>query len=75
MEIKKMARFTNTDRFGNQYTVIGFKPNKNGYPVGYWESASGLYKLELSNSNKDGVSNWLKITKLQKRNNNNGGRF
>lgn len=61
-----MARFFNKDRFGNDYTVIGLKPNKNGYPVGYWESANCLYKMEYSDSKKDGVLGWLKITQLKK---------
>lgn len=59
-------RFIKNDRFGNPYQVIGLKDNKNGYPVGYVELGGKLYKLEPSESQKEGVSSWLKVTQVKK---------
>jgi hypothetical protein len=58
--------YISNDRFGNPYQVIGCKPNKGGYPVGYVELGGKLYKLEPSPSNKDGVQEWIKITQVKK---------
>lgn len=54
-----------TDRFGNPYQLIGCKPNKNGYPVGYVKLKGQLYKLEPSDSKKEGVENWIKVTAIK----------
>jgi len=59
--------FWNKDAFGNDYTVVKLKPNKNNYPVGYVEIGNKLYKIETSDSKKDGVLEWCKITALPKR--------
>lgn len=61
-------RRINTDRFGNAYQVIGCKANKAGYPVGYVELSGKLYKIEPSESNKDGVAMWVKVTRVNKQN-------
>jgi len=62
-------RNSRIDRFGNMTMLIGCKENKNGYPVGYLEIGNTLYKVEPSPANKDGVLYWVKLTKLNKRNN------
>jgi len=61
-------RRISTDRFGNAYQLIGCKPNKNGYPVGYIELGGKLYKIEPSPSNKEGVDYWVKVTAIKKQN-------
>lgn len=63
-----MQRTIKNDRFGQPYQVIGCKENKNGYPVGYAELGGKLYKIEPSDSNKDGVKTWVKITQVKKQN-------
>lgn len=57
-------RFVRLDRFGRKYTVVGFKKNKNGYPVAYWNTGRQLYKFDLSPSKKSGTEYWLTITEL-----------
>ncbi len=59
-------RRISTDRFGNPYQLIGCKPNKGGFPVGYVELGGKLYKIEPSESNKEGVAMWCKITLVKK---------
>jgi hypothetical protein len=59
-------RFIKTDRFGNPFQVIGCKPNKGGFPVGYVELGGKLYKLEPSDSQKDGVAAWVRVTQVKK---------
>lgn len=59
-----MANRINTDRFGNAYQLIGCKPNKNGFPVGYIELGGKTYKVEPSRANKEGVEYWVKVTKV-----------
>ncbi len=66
-----MATFRRSDRFGNPTALVGCKNNKNGYPVGYLEINNILLKLEPAQSNKDGVAEWIKVTKIRKRTNNN----
>lgn len=61
-----MAKYARTDRFGNQYLLVGCKLNKKGYPVGYAELGGKLYKIEPAKSNKDGVEEWIKITRVQR---------
>lgn len=56
-----------TDRFGNAYQLIGCKPNKNGYAVGYMKIGNATYKIEPSTSNKEGVDAWVKVTRMKKR--------
>jgi len=68
-----MAQYNNKDRFGNAFKVVGCKPNKNGFSVGYTEINGVMYKLEPSPSNKDGVDTWIRITKMPKR--KEGGSF
>lgn len=62
-------RFIKNDRFGNPFQVVGCKPNKGGYPVGYAELSGKLYKIEPSESKKDGVDMWVKITQVKKNQN------
>lgn len=59
-------RRISSDRFGNPYQLIGCKPNKNDYPVGYVELGGKLYKIEPSPANKEGVLYWVKITAVKK---------
>ena len=56
----------NTDRFGNAYQLIGCKPNKNGFPVGYLELGNSLYKVEPSESKNEKYLYWVKVTKVDK---------
>ena len=66
--------YNNVDRFGNPYKVVGLKPNKNGFPVGYITIGNTSYKIEISHAKKDGVDMWCKVTKMPtKKNNWNGG--
>lgn len=62
-----MAKYAKNDRFGNPYILVGCKENSKGFPVGYAEINGGMYKIEPSSSNKDGVAAWVRITKMQKR--------
>lgn len=60
-----------TDRFGNAYKSIFCKHNRNGYPVGYFEIGSVLYKVEPGQEATDNKGNsgvWVKVTKMPKRN-------
>lgn len=61
-----MAKYIKNDRFGNPYQVIGCKPNKGGFPVGYVELGGKLYKIEPSESQKEGVAMWVKVTAVKK---------
>jgi len=62
---------TRSDRFGNQYAVIGCKDKKgNGYPVGYITIGGKTYKLEPSEAEKEGVAMWIRVTRMPNRNNN-----
>lgn len=63
---KYPPRITN-DRFGNPYQLIGCKPNKGGFPVGYIELGGKTYKVEPSPANKEGVLFWVKVTKLDEK--------
>jgi len=65
-----MPKYVKNDRFGNPYQVIGCKPNKNGFPVGYVELGSKLYKLEPSDSQNPKYSHWVKVTEVKKQNKN-----
>lgn len=61
-----------TDRFGNPQAIVGMKDKKgNGFPYGFVEIKGTLYKVEVSNSNKEGVEAWVKITKVTPRAKNN----
>jgi hypothetical protein len=66
-----MAGMVRTDRFGNPYTVVGFKNNKNGFPVAYAELGNQLYKLEVTHAKKEGIELWCRITKVKKNYNSN----
>ncbi|GIZ08485.1 hypothetical protein [Flavobacterium sp. UMI-01] len=60
------------DRFGNPQVVVGLKDKKGtGYPKGYFEVGNQLFKVTTSPSNKEGVHEWVTITKVTK---NQGGR-
>jgi hypothetical protein len=61
-------QYVKTDRFGNAYQLIGCKPNKNDFPVGYIELGGKLYKLEPSKSKNDKYLYWIKVTKVNKQN-------
>lgn len=68
-----MAKYVKTDRFGRPFQNIKCKMNKNGYPSGYWELGSKLYKIEPSmettTDNKSGEDiMWVRITKVDKNN-------
>lgn len=57
------------DRFGNPQVVVGLKDKKGtGYPVGYIEIGGQLFKVTTSPSNKEGVLEWVTLTKMAKRN-------
>lgn len=60
------------DRFGNEQVVVGLKDKKGtGFPKGYIEIGNQLFKITTSSSNKDGVHEWVTLTKMKK---NQGGR-
>lgn len=52
------------DRFQNPFQLVGCKPNKNGFPVGYVEIGGKTYKIEPSQAQKDGIAYWVKVTKI-----------
>lgn len=55
------------DRFGNDYILVGLKDKKGtGYPKGYAEIKGQLYKIEVSDSKKEGTEAWVKLTKVVK---------
>lgn len=55
------------DRFGNPQAVVGLKDKKNtGYPKGFVEIKGDLYKVTTSPSNKEGVAEWVTLTKMPK---------
>lgn len=55
------------DRFGNEQVVVGLKDKKgSGFPKGYLEISGQLYKITTSRSNKDGVEEWVTVTKMKK---------
>lgn len=57
------------DRFGNDYILVGLKDKRGtGFPKGYCEIKGQLYKVEFSESRKEGTEGWVKLTKVQKRN-------
>jgi hypothetical protein len=62
------------DRFGNEYKVVGCKDKKGkGFSAGYVEIRKpGLYKLEPSQSQKEGVEHWIRVTKVQQNRQGNG---
>lgn len=63
----------NQDRFGNPQVVVGLKDKKNtGYPKGYFKIGNQLYKVTTSPSNKDGVHEWVTVTKMKKNQGSNG---
>lgn len=56
-----------TDKFGNPYQIIGMKDKKGtGFPRGYVELGGKLYKIEVSDSKKDGVEAWVRVTQVKK---------
>lgn len=61
------------DQFNNAYTLVRCKENKNGFPAGYLEIGSKLYKLEPSSASDGGM--WIRVTALKKRANNPRGAF
>lgn len=55
------------DRFGNEQAVVGLKDKKGtGYPKGYIEIKGDLFKITTSPSNKEGVHEWVTLTKMKK---------
>ena len=67
-----MARRVKTDRFGNAFQNIPCTENKNGYPVGYLELGSKLYKIEPSqNTSTDEKTGkevaWVRVTAIDKK--------
>ncbi|RKQ43130.1 hypothetical protein BXY85_3749 [Roseivirga pacifica] len=64
---------TSVDKFGNTYAVVGCKDKKGtGFPKGYIEIKGQLYKLEPSDSQKDGVACWIRVTKMNNRKSGGG---
>lgn len=55
-----------TDKFGNEYKVVGCKDKKgSGFSKGFIEiTRPGLYKLEPSAAQKEGVDTWIRVTKM-----------
>lgn len=64
--------FVTQDKFGNDRMVVGLKDKKgNGFPKGFAKIGGKLFKIEYSESNKEGVEGWVTITKTKKRNTSN----
>lgn len=63
------------DRFGNRQAVVALIDKRgNGYPRGFVKVGGKNYKVEYSESNKDGVDGWVSLTLVtRKSNKNNGG--
>lgn len=65
------------DRFGNEVVIVGLKDKKGtGYGKGFLEIGKTLFKIEVSPSQKEGVTEWVKVTKMKPNNGrgfNNGG--
>lgn len=62
-----MAQNIRTDKFGNPYIVVGCKDKKGtGFPKGYVELGGKLYKLEPSDSQKEGTAMWIRVTRVNK---------
>jgi hypothetical protein len=58
------------DRFGNPQVVVGLKDKKGtGYGKGFIEIKGDLFKITTSRSNKDGVTEWVTLTKMPKQRN------
>jgi len=55
------------DRFGNDQMIIGLKDKKGtGFGKGYFEVKGTLFKVEVSPARKEGVTDWVKITKVDR---------
>ncbi len=67
------GNYISKDKFGNEYQVVGCKDKKEtGFPKGFIEIKGQLYKLEPSESKKEGVEVWIKVTKMEKRKTSKG---
>ncbi len=61
-----------TDKKGRPCAVVAISDKKEtGFPKGYFKLKNKLYKVHVSQSNKEGVENWVTITEMPK--SNNGG--
>ncbi len=58
------GRMWSKDRFGRDTTFIGLKSKNGKYPCGYVTIGNSLYKITTSKSNKEGVEEWVNITKI-----------
>ena len=57
--------FVRRDRFGRPTHLVGMKDKKgNGFPYGYLTLGNKTFKVEVSDSNKDGVEQWVKLTEM-----------
>ncbi|GEL11814.1 hypothetical protein SAMN05192550_2810 [Flavobacterium glycines] len=62
------------DKFGNPQVVVGLKDKSgSGYPKGFIEIGGSLFKITTSPSNKEGVHEWVTLTKMQKNRNRGFG--
>ena len=53
--------------FDVESALIGLKADSNGYPIGFLQMGSTLYKVSTSPSNKQGVMEWVKLEKCRNR--------
>lgn len=74
--------YVKLNRFGNKEQLVACKANKNGFPVGYLEIGSKLYKVEPAQASsgktdKNGreILEWVKVTEMPKRQGSNGGKL
>lgn len=66
---------SSVDQFGNTFSVVGCKPSKNpAFCHGYVEIKGDLYKIEPSTATKEGVSAWVRITKMKPKGQTNNRR-
>ena len=63
-----MAEFRNfrtAGGFNVESCLIGLKNDRRGYPIGFFNIGSTLYRVTTSPSMKNGVVQWVKITKCR----------
>jgi hypothetical protein len=62
------------DKYGNEQVVIGLKDKTgSGYAKGFIEIGNSLFKVTTSPSNKEGVIEWVTLTKMKKQRNQGSG--
>jgi len=59
---------TSFDKFGNEVQIVGIRvPNGKKYGRGYIEIKGQLFKVEVTDAQKEGYQAWVRFTKLEER--------